>query len=238
MIEPRVYRSYSHVTTDDRNEIVGQKEDLWFEGALGEDWVLAIRFAAQDGEAVVAELRIFPSDGTLARQSMEDPSPRDPGEWVGGETEGIRSGHRVPRGGLPAGLLRDVKFLTFRSKAVEILNRIREIDGRDPFDPDGAFTAVGLSSGPALADPKRPGRPGRSRYFYAEMAARYADLCGSGERNVVSRMAEEFGYTTEGVKTIISRARQLDLLTPAVRGRASGALTDEGRRVLTAGPPE
>jgi hypothetical protein len=112
---------------------------------------------------------------------------------------------------------------------VEILNRIREVDGRDPFDPQGAFTIAGLS-GAARMPPKRPGRPGRPLYFYAECASRYADLCALGDRDVVKRLGEEPGYSTEGVKSIISRARTLNLLTPAVRGRASGALTEEGRQ--------
>jgi hypothetical protein len=112
---------------------------------------------------------------------------------------------------------------------VEILNRIREVDGRDPFDPQGAFTIAGLS-GAARMPPKRPGRPGPPLYFYAECASRYADLCALGDRDVVKRLGEEPGYSTEGVKSIISRARTLNLLTPAVRGRASGALTEEGRQ--------
>jgi hypothetical protein len=84
---------------------------------------------------------------------------------------------------------------------------------------------------------------GRPRYFYAAIAAKYAELVSAGSSAPVEETALElFGdirLHRDLVRDALNRARELELLTrPPLPRRPGGELTQLGREALEAGPPE
>jgi hypothetical protein len=219
---------------NDEHKVLGKKDDLWVETALGDQWIAACRLAVQRGEdLVIAELRIFPNT-EYARESMNDPTLRDPGHWRGGDDLGIRAGHLVPRGGLSASMVDKVGFTAIKTSVHDIISR--NADDKQ-FGPDGLFGALGLAERPLPAPKRSPGRKGHTQFFYARLAHRYAQLCRDGQKNVVARLHAELEHVElPTVRTWINRARELEILTPAEHGRASGELTSWGKDVLADGP--
>src|SRR5262245_19968719 len=70
-----------------------QPEDAWVEAELSDDWRIAYRLFAQDGQPVIGEVRIFLKENDIARP---------PGEW---SALVLGSKATVPRGGITARML-------------------------------------------------------------------------------------------------------------------------------------
>lgn len=84
---------------------------------------------------------------------------------------------------------------------------------------------------------------GRPHYFYAAIAAKYAELISAGSSAPVEETTRElFGdirLHRDLVRDALNRARELELLTrPPVPRRPGGELTQLGLAVLRDGPPE
>lgn len=79
----------------------------------------------------------------------------------------------------------------------------------------------------------RPGRAGRSDRPYAELAARYLELCLESDRPVVDLAAERFqGAST--VRNLLHEAGRRQLLE-RTQGRAGGRLTEKAKQLLEEG---
>jgi hypothetical protein len=78
---------------------------------------------------------------------------------------------------------------------------------------------------------RRPGRKGRSDLFYAQAAARYAELCGTTS-SPTADLAKEMDISVSSARDLLHHARQRELLTPTKRGVARGHLTEKAIQLL------
>jgi hypothetical protein len=184
-------------------------EPTWLEVPLGPKWLVAYRLVSQAGQPVVAEVRVFP----------QEPGRQVAGRWSG-EWRGINA--RVPRGGITARLLREVRIGEHGKRLQEILTKWAPTL-RD-FEVD--FT------------PSTPSRPMRGRkplpdIRYARVADRYVKALMSGARRPVAVVARALRIPVPQARDFIHRARGRRMLTkPTKQGRAGGALTPHAEEIL------
>lgn len=82
----------------------------------------------------------------------------------------------------------------------------------------------------------REGKRKRTDRDYAELAVEYALLVQEGERNVPSRLAQQFGGSVSTWTNRITEARKRGMLTRlAARGEAGGTVTAKALAVLNTG---
>jgi hypothetical protein len=203
--------------------------DAWFEVPLDDAWIAAYRLVQVDDEIVTAEVRVFPYER---------------GRDNGGEWSAERLGARapVPRGGLPARTLRNVKIDTHLRAAADQLGALRKKLGMET-------TAMILSNRGFAGDVEHPrrGRPGpepTSDLFYARLAAEYVRLVkGKGSRRPVRELYEwlrvqHLHYNESSVTGLLDKARNRGLLTrPPKRGTPGGDLTPYARELLAEHEP-
>jgi transposase-like protein len=202
------------------SSLVGVLADsLWIEMPLGAAWTVAYRLVPQQGQPVVAELRVFPTE----------PDRRAAGEWTGCYT-GVRA--TVPAGGLTAPMLRRIR-----------LHR-NLVAGKHAIAWVARHTAVPVLGRFGLAQPKvrgerrqpHRGRPGWSRAEYARIAAAYVSAIEHGSTRPVADVARRRRLEPSQARDAVRRARELGLLTPGVkRGQVGGALTPAAIRLLKGG---
>lgn len=214
----------------------------WLTTHLDDRWTAALRLAPQNGQAVVAEVRVYPTE---------------PDQWLG-EWSGVLRGTNaeVPRGGLTARLLHGIRLGDLHDQGIETMGWLaREIERQrialqrsgeevspPVFDPDGVLGSFGFRR-PRGETPKRrrgPGRPGRPPLECARIAKLYVAACARGSRRPVVDVAEKLNRDTVQVRDILHRARTLGLLTGPVKdGEGGGTLTDRARALLVpARPPK
>jgi hypothetical protein len=182
---------------------------LWVEMPLGE-WGAAARIEAQDGQPVVAELRITPW------------RTFDPGT-------GKHSDPATPPGGLTARQLRRLPLGELQRSAY---GKLRMLHDRDA-SPDSLLNADRLGF-EKLAKPD--GRAARGDTFYAMVAARYLEAVADGSRSPVADTAAALeGFGRDYTRDVLNEARRRELLTRPAKGTAGGALTDRGRKALEEG---
>lgn len=75
-------------------------------------------------------------------------------------------------------------------------------------------------------------RRNRSPMFYLLIAAEYAGLVQSGERQPIQNIARRTGKSTEAVRGWVRTARNMGYLTGEA-GRTTGELTEEAKRLLS-----
>ena len=211
----------------------------WVTTHLDDHWTAALRLAPQNGQAVVAEVRVYPTE---------------PDQWLG-EWSGVLRGTdaEVPRGGLRARLLHEIRLgdlhvqgtetMVWLEREVErqriALQRSGEEVSPPVFDPDGVLGSVGFRR-PRGKRRRGPGRPGRAPLECARIAKLYAAACARGSRRPVVDVAEKLKRDTVQVRDILHRARTLGLLTRPVKdGEGGGTLTDKARALIApARPPK
>ena len=189
-------------------------------------WTGAYRIASQDGQPVLAEIRIYPTD--LRRP------------WTDRQSDDGRTGV-PPRGGLTARLLRSVKL---GHHAAVIRRRIAESaaggtlkEQRAAESPVQDFNrdivrSLGFEP-PAAGQGKKPGRPRRPDLFYARIAARYVEELEAGNRRPTAAVAESSHFSAPHIRDAVHEARVRGLLTrPPSQGRPGGQLTDRARSLL------
>ncbi len=174
-----------------------------------DNWLAAAHIVTQNGELVVAELRLFPKTIGLP----------DPPAWDGEAP--------VPPGGLGSTELRKLHLGAF----VPTLrwHLWAEADGQAAYVStiDDAFKEA------ILAQPKRPGRAGHPDKFYATIAKAYVDALQRGSKSPIQDLATALDYSTHHIRDLVKNARQKGLLSAAPgRGRAGGHLTDQGRELI------
>lgn len=196
-------------------------EELWVERSLGDGWLAAFRLIPQDGQPVVAELRIFPEE--------ENPK-RKRGQW---------SAHMLgldaiaPRGGLTARVIRRVRLEDVQSAFSEVIaNLVQRFGSETPLPPlDPFLSRIRIEEIARLAN-QRPGPAGRDDTFYAAVAANYLARIRAGSKQPLKELSTELSRPTSHVRQLLATARDRGLLTRAVQGRAGGELTEAGRSAL------
>jgi hypothetical protein len=209
--------------------------EAWLEVSLGRrlgrifvgEWTAAFRLAVQNGQVVVAELRLFPFEGAKTDLDLQQGAA---GTWSG-EILGMKA--HVPRGGITARLLRRIPF-----------NRIREVVERcvkfAVKEYGSAIVGLPFSDWKGKTIPeetRRRGRPGWPDHFYARLARRYATLVRKGRANPVAELSKALHIPHPQIRDAIKRAREKGFLTEGLPGRAGGELTPKASELLDARKP-
>jgi len=204
-LKPHVYREVS-------------VEEGWVEAPLDNAWMAAYRIAVQQGQPVVAELRIFPLAG---------PRP-GPGRWRG---ERFGPGAKVPYGGLTSRLVRRVRVAEHLRVGVTILAKMKREEDLE------SVVARFMPATDAGSSKRRAGA--RPDVVLADFARQYVNACLSGSRRPIAEVADANGTSVATMRNAIERARERGLLTkpmvPAgepTQGRKGGALTPRAKRLL------
>lgn len=192
-------------------------------GAPG--WSVAAVFLRREEGLVVAELKVFPDEGSEARDRRV--VRRGPlGNW----TRKPSALDGLAAGGVTVRLLRQVPLPDLVAEAhtwfAEVAERADRSSGRGP------MWALDLT-----AEPARPGRAGRSDRYYAEWAARYAEKVAAGSPAPIVDLAKEHDLGRGQVRDLIHKARGRDLLPRGLKGRAGGVLTERARALLAEPAP-
>jgi hypothetical protein len=210
-----------------RGEQRVQVRPTWLETPINDDWMSATRLAVQDGQVVVAELRIFPSEPAFTR--------RAPGVW---SAELLDDAAPVPRGGLSAETVRKVRLTDYRRYTKKILD-----DLRNKYSSANAREVIDRLLGPVaaaqpLARPRRARGGGRPDTFYAKLADEYARATERGSRQPVADLAKRHNTKKPRMRDMIREARERGLLTFFAQGRPGGTLTQRGRELLKPPTPK
>ncbi len=195
--------------------------ELWTEEALDgkwADWVVAARFVPDDrGQPVIAEVRVFPKDARRVHS---------PGRWAA-EFLGVRATETVPRGGIPATLLRRAILLRehekFTSEIFTSLSHASEHE-RIASTVEGPKSAgFVVAATPAAEKKKMRGRPRVwSEADLAQIAHEYEAAVQSG-LPIIKTIAAARVVSEANARNLVSKARALGLLPAAiVRGRRGG----------------
>jgi hypothetical protein len=223
--------------------------EAWVEALVNDQWMAAYRLVqGQHNQPVVAEVRIFPRERTKGRP---------PGRWSA-EVLGIDA--KVPEGGISADLVRRVHMGAYRQvgrKFSRWLNRpVDRVVGDDnaqdrpqtaplptaqtisgehipsALAADRTITVYMLGS-PSTRIRGRP--PLRSDEFYAKLARDYAQQVAHGSPRPTADVARRRRLSPSKVRDMLHEARRRGLLSPTVRGRFGGQLTDRAREILASG---
>lgn len=181
----------------------------WLEQPVGQRWMVAFRVADQGGQPIISEVRVFP---------YERNARRPPGLWSG--TYGGAA--HVPRGGITARLLRDIRMKLFQTALQAIVAQwSRELAAIEVPWVRPSSDAV-----------SNRGRKGRPEIELARMAEVYQQAYGSG-RYPIRVIARKFRISPTQARDAILRARRVGLLSPAKKqGSVGGLLTTRARAVL------
>ena len=189
-------------------------------GEVVDGWLAIYAVGTQNGTPVVTELRrVVPCPPAFLDRDETSP-------FVGRELVEVLDGTippgPVPPGGMTGRLLRKLNPSGTAVSARDALSRL-------PAREAERWYGFRAKSRPR---PRRPGRPGHSDRFYAELAAEYVDLCRAGIDKPVVAMAKSRNDTEVYIRDAIHVARKRELLTPSPPGKAGGQLTDKGTAAL------
>lgn len=206
------------------------RDGMWVVLPLGEHWDSYVRFDAQAGHPVIAELRILPRTDTPGVLGPHDPHADD---WLTATLGGTPE-VAPPEDGLTTRALRRVHLGHALELAYEQLDQWIDRERRQPDwqRPVPAFTDDAISA------PRRPGRKGRDDRFYATVASAYVDALERGSRKPVVDAAQSLGDKTGGsyeptyIRDLLHEARRRELLTRPPKGRAGGQLTEKAFMAL------
>jgi len=207
-------------------------DDWWIEQPIDSQWLAAARLVFDDrGEPVIAELRVFPKE-------RRRPKPSYPGQW-NAEVRGVRA-QGVPRGGLPATLLRrHLQLAPLERAAREALTMFSRAAKAMPAGHPIAQTYAGLEEAGYVSRSAKKRQPGSGRgrpplpeKLLAETARDYVHFLDAGKLPLVELM-EAHGITLDMAKGRVKKARAEGFLTAANRhGKAGGSVTGKTREVL------
>jgi hypothetical protein len=210
----------------------GTVRDAWVEAALDDQWMAAYRLVpGSQGQPVVAELRIFPLEGTPGRP---------PGQW---SAEVLGMNAPVPEHGISAELIRSVRVGDYRAASAGFAKWLQG-PGSKVFDAASLAKAPGFQalrhttlSGYAPAAQKtaakKPGRPPKhSDKFYATLARDYAQRVAAGSPKPTTDLAKRRGLPLHTVRNLLHTARERGLLSRLSQGRLGGGLTDRALALL------
>lgn len=204
---------------------------VWVELPFAKRWVAAFRVVTKGGVSIIAELRAFPADVRTGAPAKKERRP--PGWWHGmhGGSEG------VPRGGLTARALREVRLKTFKQALQAILTRhgaaFTERASPTADLPKPRTLVEDFPDLPqATPQPIRRGRKGRSITELAQIALTY-EQAWLKNKPPVQAVAKQFRLSRTQARDAVYRARTCGMLSPTDRqGSAMGARTERARSVL------
>lgn len=210
--------------------------DVWTEAVLSDDrWLLAARIVPDErGNAVIAEVRIFPNERNRPREYSGS------GCW-GGEVLGAGATN-IPRGGVPGTLLRrGVQLSEVERHARNMLNRspwlrIKGLPDDHPLVRAAArLSQVGFKASTRPMSPKGKSSLGRPRLddrVYATLARDYVEAFNRTGRPV-PELAKGRGKPPAAIRSMIARARDKGFLSTAVKhGTGGGTLTEKSLQIL------
>ena len=193
--------------------------EAWLEQRLDEEWTVCFRLAIQNDRAVIAELRVIPSENRWTDDADEF---YEPGEWRT-ETEGPNAS--VPLGGVKSHHLREIHLL-----ALDSVSSIAEWISQHRPESLPILLEAGV---PPSVPRKRPGPVPPSDRELAEFAREYVRTVEMGVRNPHHSIARNRRLSTETVRDKIKEARRRQLLTSLGSGKAGGRLTAKALKVLS-----
>jgi hypothetical protein len=195
-------------------------------------WLVAQHVIEQDGQLVVAELRVIPEPRSDAEWFWISESLEKPVYWAsqpGESTEGLGvlgAEPQVPAGGIVA---RKVRPAVRTGEAIARARTLGRWDYRSKVQLQRPRFSLEV-----LEAPHRVGSRGRDDRFYVEVAAAAVAAVERGERAPVQAVADKMGdgWSRDAVRDILTRARQRGLLTHPPRGRPVGRLTARAEELL------
>ena len=208
--------------------------ELWIEDAIdGGPWMLAARVMPDaNGNPIIGELRVFPKESRR-------PTDR-PGQWSA-QARGIAA--PVPRGGLPATILRRrIRLSDYESHVRRAFGPLAELL-RDPFrlasdhpdHPVAEMLTNLIGAGFVLrpSTPSQPGAVGRRPVPDIEYAQLARDYVAAG-KNPIAELAQKWKKSPIWITSRVARARRRGFLTKAsTQGKAEGQLTAKAEAILT-----
>ena len=195
----------------------------WLEMAIDRDWITAIRLVPQDGTPVVAEVRVFPNEG----------SKRKLGQWSAEQVNELELS--VPLGGLTARKLREMKLGDVSKVLSELFGGLKRSYGSEMAPL--ATRIVWTDFAGELAKPDRARKP-RSDHWYASIVKLQLDAIAAGNKrpnpDVADHLSAEWGVpvTASQVRDWMNEARKRGLAVGPGQGHTGGRLTVKGRRAL------
>ena len=221
--------------------------DVWIEQALAgtsAGWILASRVIVDDrGLPVIAEIRVFPDE---PKRWVSDPLigrvPLDPGEWSA-KALGWDARRSVPRGGLPATLIRRglplAEHVDHARRTFTLVAESRTRQGTTS-TLDDTFAALEAAGYPLLPVPAvatgTKTRRGRPPLWSAGDCARVAlvyDTALTAKTSPIKAVAAAEGITDANAKNLVAKARKLGQLPVVGRsGRKPHGLIPRERETL------
>jgi hypothetical protein len=200
--------------------------NIWREVDLDGGWTAAFRFMHVDGDISLGEIRVYPTE------SVDDQRRRGvyglwPGQW---SAERLGQDAPVPRGGLPARVLRSVRVQEALVATMATLTRATAEAGDSALMRD-ALAPWHLDELSRLLQ-RRPGRHGRPDVEYAQIAQRYVNHVAAGNPKPIRELALQLGRPEDHIRQLIATARHRELLTRSARGRPGGHLTERACALL------
>jgi hypothetical protein len=149
----------------------------------------------------------------------------------------------VPANGVTATVLRRFPFDTWRNDLDEVMEWVQLPEGGYGSQfTDEWFAASGLDRSHVEGFTRKPGRKGRPDVEYARIAAIaeavYLDpnqAFRAPNAEIARRLRSLAGVTLTPtqIRDCLRRARERDILSPTLPGKASGHLTEYGRSLLS-----
>lgn len=171
-------------------------------------WWAAAELRLYEHRLLVTDVTVFPGG------RREDREGYDVGEWSGDVRQ-------VPTGGIPHGILREVRPALFVDYAYAWADWVCRV----------APTKWAMDLMYSLPDLRTDAGTGSPEVELARLAARWVDKSTSS-RSPTKDIAAEDGVPWEQVRDRIYRARQQGLLSGGAPGRVDGGLTERARRLL------
>lgn len=214
---PRLWISPPPPREDD-NPLGAIPYEVWYEVPLPEGWVGAYRLLPHEGHPLVAEVRVF----------LDEPGRRTyPGRW---SAEQLGGRAPAPSHGLTTAALRKLRVATDLEAAARMIRSPqfrKKLKALFPAETGYVDRTVGIMR----QRPARRGRPRTSDAELAEWARDYVEQL-SESRRPIAALASQWKVRPETVRDRVHRARSAGMLTPTVRGRASGELTEKAKAIL------
>ena len=195
--------------------IFGNSELGFIVEDVQQGWHVQAWLELRDGAPRITELRLRPAGGSTiaAAHGVLGPRPDYTHEM----------GRKIPKGGITSEVLRGLSLSALHD-SLGTDNGSAEMLALHGLDPDTDFLAS-----------RRPGRRGRSDYFYAVWAELYVDKC-KATRHPHAELVREYPDVDERASQHRIRvAGKGEALVGRASGRAGGQLSAKAKRLLERG---